>query len=278
MLFDDLLFQTLHRVELIDPWRSPLQQAGVVGSSLLAGGVVLYFDDVALVCTSPLRTGLRSKGTAVALASGGIGALGYCLTLLDVAEAGGIASTCLYRRIVSGHDLPFARQANDPHTVLLLDLAEENSAGVCTLRMRLLGAGWCELAYRADLDGCIELVADGQGCEVECVTVSSSDDTLGYLSPSSAYPFALNGAYWKSAHPRDWPWPLAREWRSQPNSSEFRQIMKTALLARFEQHPALRRRLLALQCTVSVAGVPAGLIEEVACLLRKERLVEDSYA
>ena len=278
MLFDDLLFQALHRVELIDPWRSPLQQAGVVGSSLLAGGVVLYFDDVALVCTSPLRTGLRSKGTAVALASGGIGALGYCLTLLDVAEAGGIASTCLYRRIVSGHDLPFARQANDPHTVLLLDLAEENSAGVCTLRMRLLGAGWCELAYRADLDGCIELVADGQGCEVECVTVSSSDDTLGYLSPSSAYPFALNGAYWKSAHPRDWPWPLAREWRSQPNSSEFRQIMKTALLARFEQHPALRRRLLALQCTVSVAGVPAGLIEEVACLLRKERLVEDSYA
>ena len=278
MMFDDLLFQTLHRVELIDPWRSPLQQAGVVGSSLLAGGVVLYFDDVALVCTSPLRTGLRSKGTAVALASGGIGALGYCLTLLDVAEAGGIASTCLYRRIVSGHDLPFARQANDPHTVLLLDLAEENSAGVCTLRMRLLGAGWCELAYRADLDGCIELVADGQGCEVECVTVSSSDDTLGYLSPSSAYPFALNGAYWKSAHPRDWPWPLAREWRSQPNSSEFRQIMKTALLARFEQHPALRRRLLALQCTVSVAGVPAGLIEEVACLLRKERLVEDSYA
>ena len=278
MMFDDLLFQALHRVELIDPWRTPQQQPGAVGSSLLAGGVVLYFDDVALVCTSPLRTGLRSKGTAVALASGGIGALGYCLTLLDVAEAGGIASTCLYRRIVSGHDLPFARQANDPHTVLLLDLAEENSAGVCTLRMRLLGAGWCELAYRADLDGCIELVADGQGCEVECVTVSSSDDTLGYLSPSSAYPFALNGAYWKSAHPRDWPWPLAREWRSQPNSSEFRQIMKTALLARFEQHPALRRRLLALQCTVSVAGVPAGLIEEVACLLRKERLVEDSYA
>ena len=276
MMFDDLLFQALHRVELIDPWRSPLQQAGVVGSSLLAGGVVLYFDDVALVCTSPLRTGLRSKGTAVALASGGIGALGYCLTLLDVAEAGGIASTCLYRRIVSGHDLPFARQANDPHTVLLLDLAEENSAGVCTLRMRLLGAGWCELAYRADLDGCIELVADGQGCEVECVTVSSSDDTLGYLSPSSAYPFALNGAYWKSAHPRDWPWPLAREWRSQPNSSEFRQVMKTALLARFQQHPALRRKLLALQCTVLVAGMPAGLIEEVAYLLREERLVEDS--
>jgi len=54
--------------------------------------------------------------------------------------------------------------------------------------------------------------------------------------------------------------------------------MKAALLARFQQHPALRRRLLALQCAVSVASVPAGLIEEVACLLRKERLAEDCYA
>ena len=38
MLFDDLLFQALHRVELIDPWRTPQQQPGAVGSSLLAGG------------------------------------------------------------------------------------------------------------------------------------------------------------------------------------------------------------------------------------------------
>ena len=116
MLFDDLLFQALHRVELIDPWRTPQQQPGAVGSSLLAGGVVLYFDDVALVCTSPLRTGLRSKGTAVALASGGIGALGYCLTLMDVEEAQAIASPGLYRRTVPGHELPIAREANDPLT------------------------------------------------------------------------------------------------------------------------------------------------------------------
>ena len=266
MLFDDLLFQTLCRIELMDPWRTPQQQPVVVGSSLLAGGVVLYFDDVALVCTSPLRTGLRSKGTAVALASGGIGALGYCLTLMDVEGAGAIASLCRYRRTVPEHELPFARESKDPHMVLLLDLAEK-TAGLCTLRIHLLGAGWCEMAYRADLDGCIELVADGRGCGVECAVVSDPDDTLGYLSPASAYPFALDGACWKSAHPRDWPWPLAREWRSQPNSSEYRQVMKTALLARFQQHPALRRRLLALQCTVSVAGVPVGLIEEVAAML-----------
>lgn len=29
MLFDDLLFQTLHRVELIDPWRTPPATTGL---------------------------------------------------------------------------------------------------------------------------------------------------------------------------------------------------------------------------------------------------------
>jgi hypothetical protein len=43
--------------------------------------------------------------------------------------------------------------------------------------------------------------------------------------------------------------------------------MKAALLARFSQHDKLRRRLKAIQCPVTVAGVPEGLIEEVAALV-----------
>ena len=132
--------------------------------------------------------------------------------------------------------------------------------------------------YRRDLDGAIELSPQDERVEVPTISVCSPDDEFGWLHPAGAHPFVLGGQYWRTAHPRDWPWPLAREWRSQPNSSEFRQVMKTALLARFQQHPALRRKLLALQCTVLVAGMPAGLIEEVACLLREERLVEDCYA
>ena len=144
--------------------------------------------------------------------------------------------------------------------------------------MRVAGADWFQLIYRRDLDGAIEISPVGDLHRIEMIAVNSPADEFGWLHPASAHPFVLDGRYWRTAHPRDWPWPLAREWRSQPNSSEYRQVMKTALLARFQQHPALRRRLLALQCTVSVAGVPAGLMEEVACFLRKERLVEDSYA
>ena len=77
----------------------------------------------------------------------------------------------------------------------------------------------------------------------------------------------LDNRHWKTAHPRDWPWPLARAWRSQPTSSEYRQVMKAALIARFSQHDKLRRRLKAMQCPVTVAGVPEGLIEEVAALV-----------
>lgn len=276
MLFDDLLFQTLHRVELIDPWRSPRHPSGVVGNSLLAGGVVLFFDDVALVCSSPLRSGHYSNGTAVGLADGGIGSLGYRLTLMATADAGCIGNASLYRKTVPERELPFVTAANTPPMVLLLDLARQSS-GSYALRMRLASTGWCQLVYRPDLDGCIELAPADQCCTVDEVRVTSPDDTLGYLSPASAYLFALDGAYWKSAHPRDWPWPLARAWRSQPSSSGYRQVIKAALLARFHQHPALHRRLLALQCPVSVAGVPDGLIEEVASLLREEFPAEASY-
>ena len=164
----------------------------------------------------------------------------------------------------------------EPPLMLLQRLTEDE--GVGTIQLRVAGADWFQLLYRRDLDGAIEFSPVGDLHRIEMIAVNSPEDEFGWLHPASSYPFVLDGRYWRTAHPRDWPWPLAREWRSQTASTEYRRIMKAALLARFEQHPTLRRRLLALQCTVSVAGVPAGLIEEVACLLRKECLVEDSYA
>ena len=164
----------------------------------------------------------------------------------------------------------------EPPLMLLQRLTEDE--GVGTIQLRVAGADWFQLLYRRDLDGAIEFSPVGDLHRIEMIAVNSPEDEFGWLHPASSYPFVLDGRYWRTAHPRDWPWPLAREWRSQTASTEYRRIMKAALLARFEQHPTLRRRLLALQCTVSVAGVPAGLIEEVACFLREERLVEDSYA
>ena len=87
------------------------------------------------------------------------------------------------------------------------------------------------------------------------------------LHPASEFPFVLDGQYWRTAHPRDWPWPLAQEWRSQLTSDKYLEVMKAALLARFAQNDKLRRRLKAIQYPVTVTGVPEGLIEEVAALL-----------
>ena len=53
MLFEQLLFQPLQKIELIDPW--PGSIPGVAGASLLAGAMILHFDQTAVVCTSPLR-------------------------------------------------------------------------------------------------------------------------------------------------------------------------------------------------------------------------------
>ena len=53
--------------------------------------------------------------------------------------------------------------------------------------------------------------------------------------------------------------------RSEKEARENADLV--ALLARFSQHDKLRRRLKAIQCPVTAAGVPEGLIEEVAALV-----------
>ena len=276
--FADLLFRELRKIELIDPLRVAGHPVGLTGRSLLAGTMVLHFGDLALICSSPLRYAHTERGTTIAALSGnGLLSLGYRVSVVPTEDAGLVLPAGSCGLTVSAKDLRLRGLLGpEPPLMLLQRLAEDG--GVGTIQLRIAGADWFQLRYRRDLDGAIEFSPVGDLHRIQTVNVTCPTDELGWLHPASAYPFVLDDQYWRTATPCDWPWPLAREWRSQPNSREFRQVMKTALLARFQQHPALRRRLLALQCTVSVAGVPAGLIEEVACLLRKERLVENSYA
>ena len=276
--FADLLFRDLRKIELVDPWRVAGRPVGLVGSSLLAGAMALHFGDLALICSSPLRYAHTERGTAIAAWSGnGLLSLGYRVSVVPTEDAGLVLPIGSCGLTVSAKDLRSrGLLGTEPLLMLQQRLTEDGGAG--TIQLRVAGADWFQLIYRRDLDGAIEFSPVGDLHRIEMIAVNSPEDEFGWLHPASSYPFVLDGRYWRTAHPRDWPWPLAREWRSQTASTEYRRIMKAALLARFEQHPTLRRRLLALQCTVSVAGVPAGLIEEVACFLREERLVEDSYA
>ena len=276
--FADLLFRELRKIELVDPWRVAGHPAGLTRSSLLAGAMALHLGDLALICSSPLRYARRESGTAIAAWSGnGLLSLGYRVSVVPTEDTDMVLPTGTCGLTVSAKDLRLRGLLGpEPPLMLLQRLTEDE--GVGTIQLRVAGADWFQLLYRRDLDGAIEFSPVGDLHRIEMIAVNSPEDEFGWLHPASSYPFVLDGRYWRTAHPRDWPWPLAREWRSQTASTEYRRIMKAALLARFEQHPTLRRRLLALQCTVSVADVPAGLIEEVACLLRKERLVENSYA
>ena len=265
--FADLLFRELTKIELIEPWRCTGRAAGVVGRSLLAGAMALHFEDLALICTSPLRYLRSGLGTQLAATDAeSMLSLGYRIHVVNSAEAdlflpSGSCRLTLASKDMQAHGLFGA----EPPLVLFHGVHE--GIDLASINLRLLGSDWFQLSYRSDLDGAIEFVPCGSRHQLTTVNVTCPNDEFGWLHPASTHPFVLDGQYWRTAHLRDWPWPLAREWRSQPTSDGYRQVMRAALMARFSQHDNLRRRLKAMQCPVTVAGVPEGLIEEVAALL-----------
>ena len=262
--FADLLFQELHKIELIDPWRVAGHPVGLAGSSLLAGAMALYFGDLTLICSSPLRYAHTERGTTIAAwSSDKLLSMGYRVSVVPTEDAGLVLPTGSCGLTVSAKDLRLRGLLGPELPLMLLQRLTEDG-GVGAIQLRVAGADWLQLTYRRDLDGAIEFSPVGARHHIEVVKVNSPTDEFGWLHPASAYPFVLDGQYWRTAHPRDWPWPLARAWRSQPTSSEHRRLLKAALLARFAQHGSLRRRLLSLPESILVAGVPEGLIEEVA--------------
>ena len=268
---DGMLFQSLRRIELIDPWRVSGGIVGKVGRSLLAGAIVLHFEQAAAVFMSPLRYSRCQRGTAVdALDDCALSDLGYRFTLLDAEDATRWVLPCsLSRLTVDAESWLLPSRSDQPPPPLLLSTTLTTAKDGVSVGLRLLRGGWHQMTYRLDLDGCIEFSPAGHHFHpAESITVSSPQSEFGWLHPASPYPFALDDRCWRSAHPRDWPWPLLRVWRSQPTDALYRDTMRRALLARFAQHDRLRPRLLALRRSVSVEGVPDGLIEEVAADLQ----------
>ena len=265
--FPDLLFRELTKIELIEPWRCTGRAAGIVGRSLLAGAMALHFEDLALICTSPLRYLRSGLGTQLAATDAeSMLSLGYRINVVDSGEADLLLQSGSCRLTLASKDLQsHGLFGVDPPLVLLHGVHE--GLDPASINLRLMGSDWFQLSYRNDLDGAIEFAPCESRHQVAKVNVTCPNDEFGWLHPASAYPFVLDGQYWRTAHPRDWPWPLARAWRSQPTGSEYRRIVKAALLARFAQHDALRKRLKALRWPVTVADLPEGLVEEVVALM-----------
>ncbi len=262
MWLEELLFHTLQRIELLDPWHSTDGRFGEVNRCFLAGGFVLHFGHLALVCTSPMRYAHCQVGTIV-------GApepmqLGYRLTLIDVDDVESVLPNCQNRYAICSSNWLGAKVP----PILLLTMLEQVDEGFCTT-LNILGQEKYSLTYRPDLDGSIQLAPHGQTIDVGLVHVHSPNASLGYLHPASAHPVVIDGTYWPHADLNCWPMMYRKQSALDPTGQAYRDQLRKLLLARFRQHPSLKRRLLALQCAVSVAGVPAGLIEDITAELRE---------
>lgn len=263
-MLEQLLLQPLRRIELIQPWRATGNRTGVVGDSVLAGAMALHFETSALVFRSPLRFSACQTGTVIGFRSdGAVQTLGYRVDVVLSEDVGGLFGACVPWQSLTPDQWPGLCHVGKAQSVFLLADLGQHGASNC-LRLRLLDRGWCSVMYRRDLDGAIELSPPDERAEVPSISVCSPDDEFGWLHPASAHPFVLDGQYWRTAHPRDWPWPLRKALRSHACPPALHAaILQRALLAKFSQHPALRRRLLAMTATVEVDGIPAGVLGAV---------------
>ena len=263
MLLEQLLIQPVRRIDLIQPWRAAGKKVGVVADSLLAGAMAIHFEDSALVFRSPLRFASCQTGTVIGVRSSGAPlTLGYRFDFVPSEDVDGLFAACEPRLSLTPEQWSGLSHIGRAESVFLLaDLSCLGKAYF--LRLRLLDRGWCSVSYRPDLDSAIELSPENARADVPRVVVNSPADEFGWLHPASDYPFVLDGQYWRTAHPRDWPWPLVKGLRSQPTSALFMEVMTRALHERFVQHESLRRRLLNMMSTAEVNGLPWELFDGV---------------
>lgn len=273
MLFEQLLLQPLRKIELIDPW--PGDITGAAGSSLLAGAIALHFDQIAVVCTSPLRFMQSQSGTFIAAPGVDcMASLGYRLTLTAQEYADLMFPSALSRKVIAPESWILSA---DPITgatapVLLLAAMEQQPQATWSVKMRFLGGSYT-LAWRPELDGSVEFAPSGHRHAIDRIAVNSPAEAFGWLHPAYQHPFVLDENCWRSAQVSDWPWPLRKVLQSHHEPEKFYlETLCRALAARFRQVPSLRQRLLALRYPVQVEGVPDGLIQEVAADLRKDSL------
>ena len=271
MFFEQLLLQPLRKIELLDPWQDNGPRAA--GTNLLAGAIVLRFDQTAVVCTSPLVYMQSQSGTFIAVPGVDcMASLGYRLTLTTHEDADLMSPSALSWKVIAPKSWMLSTESitGAAAPILLLAAMEQQPQATWSVKMRFLGGSYV-LAWRPDLDGCIEFAPEGHQHSIDSIAVNSPADAFGWLHPAYQQPFVLDENCWRSAQVSDWPWPLRKALQSHHDPQKFyRDTLRRAWTARFKQAPLLRQRLLALRYPVQVKDVPNGLIQEVAAALSKD--------
>lgn len=268
MQLETLIGSPLTGIEVCEPWAKALTTQPAVRQDL-AGAFVLTFGSghtaTSLICTSPLRYLHSPKGTVFGLASGDAVSLGYRITQCDVTDASALRSA-----VTPTQWAPWTRLAHSatPQTLTRIDVTAEQWAADASrwgIDLTFASGQRLRLSYRADIDGCIELAEPGHHFQIDRITVDGPEQDFGWLHPAAPLDFILDDQVWRSAKVADWPHALRKALQShQVPEAFYCQTMRRALMARFQQRPLLRQRLLALRYPVQVKDVPEGLIEEIA--------------
>ncbi len=205
--FADLLFRELYKIELIDPWRVAGHPVGLMGSSLLAGAMALYFGDLALICS--YTASVRPHGTGhcpiAAWSGNGLLSLGYRVSVVPTEDAGLVLPAGSCGLTVSAKDLRFRGLLGpEPPLMLLQRLTECEGVG-----NNSTASSWRGLVPTDSTgvrwNGAIEFPRLAT-CTASNRSRSIARQTSRLGShPASATPFVLEGRYWLKAQPRDWP-------------------------------------------------------------------------
>ena len=269
--------QRLLRVEVFEPWREfSSHRHASKGASLLCGALVMLFESVALICTSPLRYLHNQQGTQYGLPSGELVSLGYRVTTCDREDVKtllpitfgilpGAECSQTWTQVAS----PAIGTAQTETT--LVEVSRTGGKPIWGIELRFASGHRYWLSYRSELDGSIALDVPGQHVNIDQIIVDGSAQNFGWLHPAAPLDFILNDQVWRSAKVAHWPLTLRKALQSHQTPEVFyRDTMRRALTARFRQTPLLHRRLLALRYPVQVKDVPDGLIEEIAQALQHE--------
>jgi hypothetical protein len=243
------------------------------GNSLLAGALAWEFEDVMLVLSSPLRHLHCGQGSIMSDEAGSLCDMGFRVTLLPHEDADAWLACFIGRTTV---DAPHWRKLigqrlNAVH--LVSSYPNQRQRWHMELVFNEVALP-CNIAYRQDLDGLIEVCDSGDHFELSEIEVSSPKQAFGWLHPATPLEFILGEQLWRSAQMSDWPFAVRKQIQVSQYPQEFyRHTLRKALVARFEQHPIYRQRLQALQYPLTVKDVPEGVYAQVRSALGIQDLV-----
>ncbi len=243
------------------------------GNSLLAGALAWEFEDVMLVLSSPLRHLHCGQGSIMSDEAGSLCDMGFRVTLLPHEDADAWLARFIGRTTV---DAPHWRKLigqrlNAVH--LVSSYPNQRQRWHMELVFNEVALP-CNIAYRQDLDGLIEVCDSGDHFELSEIEVSSPKHAFGWLHPATPLEFILGEQLWRSAQMSDWPFAVRKKIQVSQHPQEFyRHTLSKALVARFEQHPIYRQRLQALRYPVKVKDVPEGVYAQVRSALGIQDLV-----